>query len=56
MSDQPNDQRGITTAEYAVGTAAGAGFAALLYKFLTSEFGQKLLETLFQWVLDRIGI
>lgn len=26
---------GITTAEYAVGTAAGAGFAGLLYKLLT---------------------
>ncbi|WP_278257625.1 DUF4244 domain-containing protein [Nocardioides convexus] len=26
------DERGVTTAEYAVATAAGAGFAGLLYK------------------------
>ena len=28
-------EAGITTAEYAVGTAAGAGFAGLLYTLLT---------------------
>ena len=33
------DQRGITTAEYAVGTAAGAGLAGLLFKLLTGGFG-----------------
>ena len=35
-------ERGITTAEYAVGTAAGAGLAGLLYKLLTGGFGDKL--------------
>ncbi len=50
------DQRGITTAEYAVGTAAGAGLAGLLYKLLTSDFGEQLLKTLFDYVLGLLGI
>ena len=29
--------RGMSTAEYAVGTVAACGFAALLYKILTSD-------------------
>ena len=50
------DERGITTAEYAVGTAAGAGFAGLLYKLLTGGFGDQLLKTLFDHVLALLGI
>lgn len=50
------DERGITTAEYAVGTAAGAGFAALLYKMLSGGFGDRLLHTLFDHVLGLLGI
>lgn len=50
------DERGITTAEYAVGTAAGAGLAGLLYKLLTGGFGDKLLTTLFDHVLGLLGI
>ncbi len=49
-------ERGITTAEYAVGTAAGAGFAGLLYKLLTGGFGEQLLKTLFDHVLGLLGI
>lgn len=49
-------QRGITTAEYAVGTAAGAGLAALLYKMLSGGFGEQLLHTLFDHVLGLLGI
>lgn len=49
-------QRGITTAEYAVGTAAGAGLAGLLYKMLTGGFGNDLLEKLFDHVLKLLGI
>jgi len=48
--------RGITTAEYAVGTAAGAGLAGLLYKLLTGGFGEQLLHTLFDHVLSLLGI
>lgn len=47
---------GITTAEYAVGTAAGAGFAGLLFKLLTGGFGDQLLKTLFDHVLGLLGI
>jgi Protein of unknown function (DUF4244) len=50
------DERGITTAEYAVGTAAGAGLAGVLYKLLTSGFGEKLLTTFFEFVLKMLGI
>jgi hypothetical protein len=49
-------QRGITTAEYAVGTAAGAGLAGLLYKLLTGGFGHDLLIKLFEHVLRLLGI
>ncbi len=54
--DHDHDERGITTAEYAVGTAAGAGLAGLLYKLLTGGFGDKLLKTLFDHVLALLGI
>ena len=53
---RPADERGITTAEYAVGTAAGAGFAGLLYKLLTGGFGDQLLKTLFDHVMGMLGI
>jgi uncharacterized protein DUF4244 len=49
-------EAGITTAEYAVGTAAGAGLAGLLFKLLTGGFGDQLLHTLFQHVLGLLGI
>ena len=47
---------GITTAEYAVGTAAGAGLAGLLYKLLSGGFGDQMLRTLFDHVLSLLGI
>ena len=50
------NETGITTAEYAVGTAAGAGLAGLLYKMLTGGFGNDLLNRLFQHVLSLLGI
>lgn len=56
-SDQrTRSEDGITTAEYAVGTAAGAGFAGLLYKLLSGGFGDQLLKTLFDHVLGLLGI
>jgi hypothetical protein len=51
-----DDQRGITTAEYAVGTAAGAGLAGLLFKLMTGGFGEQLLHTLFDHVLSLLGV
>lgn len=50
------NEKGITTAEYAVGTAAGAGLAGLLYKLLTGGLGNDLLNRLFQHVLSLLGI
>ncbi len=49
-------QDGITTAEYAVGTAAGAGLAGLLYTMLSGGFGDQLLTTLFDHVLGLLGV
>jgi hypothetical protein len=49
-------ERGITTAEYAVGTAAGAGLAGLLFKLLRGGFGDLLLRTMFDHVLGWLGI
>jgi hypothetical protein len=49
-------ERGITTAEYAVGTAAGAGLAGLLYTLLTGGLGTKLITTLFDHVLSLLGL
>ncbi len=43
-------EEGMTTAEYAVGTVSACGFAGILYKILTSDFGQSLLEGL----LDKV--
>ena len=50
------DQRGVTSAEYAVVTAAGCGFASVLIKLLTSEWGQALLKKLFEFFLHMIGV
>ena len=50
------DEAGITTAEYAVGTAAGAGFAGLLYAMLSGGFGNALLTKLFDHVLALLGL
>ena len=49
------DERGITTAEYAVGTAAGAGLAMLLFKLLTGSFGEDMLHKLFEHVMQMLG-
>ncbi len=37
---------GMTTAEYAVGTVAACGFGGVLYKILTSDSILKLVESL----------
>lgn len=49
-------ERGITTAEYAVGTAAGAGLAGLLYTLLTGGLGNRMLTSMFDHVLGLLGI
>lgn len=49
-------EAGAATAEYAAVTAAGCGFAGVLIKLLTSDFGQSLLRTLLDFFLGMIGI
>jgi hypothetical protein len=44
------DDAGASTAEYATVTGVGVGFAALLFKFLTSEAGQALLKLIFDGI------
>ena len=50
------DELGITTAEYAIGTAAGAGLAGVLYKLVTSGFGDRMLRSLYSHALGMLGI
>ena len=50
VRDEPmsvRDEAGATTAEYATVTGCGVGFAAVLFKFLTSDAGQQLLQLIF---------
>ena len=49
--ERTRDQVGATTAEYAVCTGAGVGFAGLLFKLLTSDTGQKIVSTVFDKVM-----
>ena len=49
-------EKGVTTAEYAVVTAAGCGFAGVLLKLLMSDWGQSLLKKIFQIVLGMVGL
>ena len=48
------DQTGATTAEYAVCTGAGVGFAGLLFKLLTSDTGQKVVNTVFDRIVGML--
>jgi Flp pilus assembly pilin Flp len=41
------DEAGASTAEYATVTGCGVGFAAVLFKFLTSSAGQDFLKLIF---------
>jgi hypothetical protein len=42
------DETGASTAEYATVTGCGVGFAAVLFKFLTSSAGQELISVIFR--------
>ncbi|MBW1597997.1 MULTISPECIES: DUF4244 domain-containing protein [unclassified Streptomyces] len=44
--------RGMSTAEYAVGTIAACGFAAVLYKVVTSEPVSSAMQQLVERALD----
>ncbi|MBQ0985406.1 DUF4244 domain-containing protein [Streptomyces sp. F63] len=45
-------QAGMTTAEYAVGTIAAAGFGAVLYKVVTSDAVSGALQSVIAKALD----
>lgn len=47
------DERGMTTAEYAVGTVASCGFAGVLVKLLTEPWVQALLKDLFESTIGK---
>jgi hypothetical protein len=53
---EKRDEKGITTAEYAVGTAAGAGLAGVLYQLVTGGFGDQMLRRMFDHVMGMLGI
>jgi|1186.fasta_scaffold167289_2 hypothetical protein len=44
------DEAGMSTAEYCVGTVSACGFGGLLYSLLTSDFGQNLIQSIFDKV------
>lgn len=44
-------EAGMSTAEYAVGTVSACGFAGILYKVLTSGWGESLLQN----ILDKVS-
>lgn len=48
-------QAGTTTAEYAIGTLAACGFAALLYKIVTSASVASLLSGIVHKALGAVG-
>jgi len=48
-------ERGMSTAEYAVGTVTACGFGGVLYKLLTSDTAQGLLEGVIDRAFDLFG-
>jgi hypothetical protein len=51
----PHRDRGMSTAEYAVGTIAACAFAALLFKVVTSPEVQEALSALVDRALNTSG-
>ena len=52
---RPGDEAGTTTAEYTVVTGAAVAFGALLFKLLTSDWGERILSTAFRHVISLLG-
>lgn len=50
-----NTERGMSTAEYAVGTIAACAFAALLFKVVSSPEVQEMLSALVNRALNTTG-
>jgi len=47
---------GAASAEYAAVTACGVGFASVLIKLITSDWGQQLIKTIVEAFLKMVGI
>jgi hypothetical protein len=48
------DDKGMSTAEYAVGTVAACGFGGILYKILTSDQVMSLLRKIIERALTLV--
>ena len=48
-----DDDSGLTTAEYAVGTVAVAGLGGLLIKLLTSDWFYDMLQNIVEFAFQR---
>ena len=53
-AERVRGESGMATAEYAVGTVTACGFAGMLYTLLTSDFGQSLLQNIFDKVTSSL--
>ncbi|MVA76939.1 DUF4244 domain-containing protein [Auraticoccus sp. F435] len=49
------DDRGMTTAEYAVGTVAAVSFGGVLVKILTDENLRNLILQIILWILETVS-
>ncbi len=49
-------ETGAASAEYAAVTACGVGLGGVLLKLLTSDWGQSMLKTIFDFFLTMLGI
>ena len=49
-------ETGAVSAEYAAVTACGVGLGGILLKLLTSDWGQAMLKTIFEFFLRMLGI
>lgn len=49
------DERGMSTAEYAVGTVAAVSFAGVLIKVLSDPTIQQLLIELIMWIIRTVS-
>jgi hypothetical protein len=54
-ADLRRSERGMTTAEYAVGTVAACGFGGVLYKLLTSDTVVQMLTDLVRRAFAILG-
>ena len=49
-------EAGMSTAEYAIGVCGAGGFAGLLYKLLTSTWGQQFFDSIAKKVFGILGL